>query len=579
MRRFQSLSLLLCTAGGLWAQMTPEQRSFDFEVLTSLYAKRYAPYQWKRDALNADLYNLSSWRDRVRKASSDLEYYEIAMEYVAAFQDTHSHYRMPTSFSADLGLFTDIYDGKVLIDGINRAVLPLSRYPFQVGDEVVSIDGVSSEDIIASNSKYYRWGNPDTTRRYAAYFIPYRPQTIVPRAVELGDTASVVIRRAGGDLETYTILWNKTGLGLTNIGPVPSPAPAATSIAKRRTAREEAPDYMRPLLDMQNWTVPEWTNMYRGEIEDDAGNVTPRYAISLGNRSPNFRLPANFVQRLGRSASDFQFSGTYESGGYKIGYLRVPSFSPPSTAIRELDTEIDYLQKNTDGLVLDVMQNPGGGCYMADLAARFMPGKFYFFGEQVRPTMDRILSAQSALDTAKALRAEQWVIDTYQFLLGMLQDAYKNNRGLTGAYPACNQTGSNVPPSLDQWPAATVYSKPIIILVDAFSISAADIFPAMMQDNKRGVVVGMRTSGGGGSVSSWPAGFYSEATTSNTNSLVIRNQNIVTAEYPPAPYVENIGTRPDIKLDYMTRENLMNGGTAFVSQFTNIIIDQIKKGQ
>ncbi len=33
--------------------------------------------------------------------------------------------------------------------------------------------------------------------------------------------------------------------------------------------------------------------------------------------------------------------------------------------------------------------------------------------------------------------------------------------------------------------------------------------------------------------------------------------------------------RPDIQLDYMTRDNLMNRGKTFVDSFTKIIVDKI----
>ncbi len=100
----------------------------------------------------------------------------------------------------------------------------------------------------------------------------------------------------------------------------------------------------------------------------------------------------------------------------------------------------------------------------------------------------------------------------------------------------------------------------------------------MMQDNRRGAIVGMRTSGGGGSVSSWPL-FYSEASFRNTNSLVVRREPIATPDLPAAPYVENIGVRPDVELDYMTRENLLTRGQPFVDAFTRILVDRIRAGQ
>ena len=53
---------------------------------------------------------------------------------------------------------------------------------------------------------------------------------------------------------------------------------------------------------------------------------------------------------------------------------------------------------------------------------------------------------------------------------------------------------------------------------------------------------------------------YSELVSNNTNSLVVRKDPVVTSDYPAAPYIENIGVRPDIPLEFMTRENLLQNG-------------------
>src|SRR5881296_4704643 len=113
------------------AQLLPDQRVFDFRNLVALYAKRYAPYDWKKQALGFDVFDIQPWLDRVRTAKDDLEFFEIEAEYVGKFQDTHSGFSMTSSFSANLGMTVDIYDGKVLIDSINRALLPVAAYPFQ----------------------------------------------------------------------------------------------------------------------------------------------------------------------------------------------------------------------------------------------------------------------------------------------------------------------------------------------------------------------------------------------------------------------------------------------------------------
>ena len=559
------------------AQLSTDQRVFDFQNLVALYTKRYAPYDWKRQAVGFDLLNIQPWVDRIRAAKSDLEFFEIQAEYVANLQDTHSHFQMGSSFRANLGITVDIFDGKVLIDSINRAALPVANYPFQIGDELVSVDRISSEDWIKRISTWYRYGNPVSTRRLAAGQITVRSQVTFPRAYEIGEFATVEIRRASGDLETYSIRWNKTGLPITTAGPVPFPTPkpptmTASTDPEKLASFDEFHNYKLPDNDPILAPVP-W-------VTDEDG--TPRtFVTGIGVRTPVFAagLPSNFVQRLGRVPTDFHYSGTYVSNGLTIGYLRIPNFSPTlPTAFNELRSEIDYFQRNTDGLVVDVMRNPGGGCYMMDAAAALIPYPFYFFGEEIRATQDRLNSLQSQLELAQLLRQEDWVIQTYQMYVENMKAALYSNRGMTSAIGACRQFQEiGAPHMYDNEPAANAYTKPLIILIDEFSISAADIFPSMMQDNGRGILVGTRSSGGGGSVSGWPTGFYSESVSTNTNTLVLRKNLIRTVEYPPAPYVENIGARPDVPLDYMTRENLLNGGRTFVEQFTQILVNEITK--
>ena len=88
-------------------------------------------------------------------------------------------------------------------------------------------------------------------------------------------------------------------------------------------------------------------------------------------------LSTSRFMSTGRLPTDIHFSGTYQAGGMTIGYLRIPSFAPanPAQALTEITTEIAFFQQNTQGLVIDVMRNPGGGCFMLDLAARLsLPG-------------------------------------------------------------------------------------------------------------------------------------------------------------------------------------------------------------
>jgi C-terminal processing protease CtpA/Prc len=86
----------------------------------------------------------------------------------------------------------------------------------------------------------------------------------------------------------------------------------------------------------------------------------------------------------------------------------------------------------------------------------------------------------------------------------------------------------------------------MLVLTDEFSISAADLFAATMQDANRARFFGLRTNGAGGRTGGVSVGTYSESVTSITRTLVVRKQQVASGEYPTAPLIENIGVRPDV---------------------------------
>jgi hypothetical protein len=293
--------------------------------------------------------------------------------------------------------------------------------------------------------------------------------------------------------------------------------------------------------------------------------------LTFGGRFPIYALPSGFVTRpVPAGIPVFLLSGTYMAEGKRIGLLRIPTMSPPSTALvlQHLDQEIAFFNANTDALVVDVMRNPGGlVSFVEAISQRFMTAPFNIIGFEIRSTGAWLFSFASQLNIARATRPpNDPILLNLQRNFDEVLGAFNENRGRS-APVSLNSTGSL---TLD--PAPVRYSKPMIVLTDEFSASGADMFPAIIQDNGRAPLVGMRTMGAGGSVVGFPCTPYTESICRITVSLMNRGRLIQTAEYPAAPYIENIGVRPDIVLDYMTRENLMTGGAPFVQAFTQAIL-------
>ena len=543
--------LLLASSGP--AQLTTDQRLADFRYLASLYAQRYAPYEWKRDFLKFDLLELPPWLERVQKAKDDLDYYEIAVDYVASLDDGHAGYFLPSTFAASLGFSVDIYDGKVLIDSVTRQRLPAEQYPFEVGDELVSVDGSTAQELIKRFAKYLVAGYQRGTERSAAAVIVSRRQELVPRAHEIGEEAKVVVRRASGATETYSIPWRKTGVPVTVLAPGRSPRSAAP-----RRGAEEGPAYLRPWQRLRNMKLPE-----------------PRAVLGQAALKPVFDLPEGFTLRLGARTYDSFYSGTFEAGGLKIGFLRIPDFDI-FRFVSTFEKEIAYFQENTDGLILDLMRNPGGdGCLAESLLARVIPFKFRVLTVEARVLWSDLLEAKSDLEQAQRTGAKPETLQEMEAWANELEFAYRENKGRTRPLPLCSNALER-DPATDKSGNLIAYTKPVMVLIDEISFSAAELFVAVIQDSKRGPLFGMRTGGGGGSVAEFPVGVYAEGSANVTLALASRKEPVSVPGYPTVAYIENVGVHPEVVADYMTRENLLNKGRPFVDAFVAKMVEHIQ---
>jgi hypothetical protein len=548
---------LLFLAWPALGQLTMDQKIFDFQALAGLYAKHYAPHDWKLLLYGFDSTDISPWLDRVNATTNDLDFYELMVEYVSDLHDGHDAYHLPSTFSATLGFTVDIYDGNVLIDSINTRLLPPAIYPMAIGDQLLSVDGVAVSDLLNTFAEFSRYGNGRSTQRLAASRIVTRPQQVMPHAVDLGNSAVVVIQSAAGNVATYTIPWVKTGVPLTQIDPVATPQSVGHAVVR---SADDAADQALRGLQM---------------------SMDPHGEASLGQGSlaPIFAFPQGFVRRLG-APGDFFLSGTYMANGLRIGYIRIPTYAPSDlvAALAQFQKEIAFFQVNTDGLVVDEMRNSGGDlCYGESIVSNLIPTNFQPLGYEIRATYEYLSLFGARLAGAQAV-GNQTLIDQYQTLYNAIVASYSGNQPRTDAVPLCG-------PSFDRAPArdskanVIAYSKPMIMLIDEFSESTADSVPAMIQDNGRGPLVGWRTNGMGGSnsltIQRYQVGDYSEGDTGMTLSLMVRKAPVITPDFPPTQYIENVGVRPDVAIDYMTRDNLLNGGRAFVQAFTGVIVQQI----
>jgi hypothetical protein len=596
MHRILTCALFVVCCTPAFCQLTPTQKIADFTALAALYDKNYEPYEFKRDVIGFDLLNLTPWLAQVTATKDDLSFYDVCVRYVASLQDSHDEFILNADFEAFVPFTVDIYDGKVIVDFIDRSTLPSKTFPFQVGDLLVSVDGTTMTDWITKLQPYTVNGsaNQVSRNRLAASMVLDRYQGFYPFATQVGTTASIVVKRQNGNMETYAVPWQIFGTPLAGDGAVPNPTTSAalkggtlpsrkTSLALRYHGRRSvsvdtdaavlpaktpAPGYLAPLERLR----------YMGHKHASlaAGSIEPFDATD-----PVFAPPTGFKLRLGSKATDQFLSGTYPAGKLNIGFIRIATLAPSNetTALNQFLAEITFFQQNTDGLVIDLMGNGGGDvCYTNELLQMLIPTPFRELGFQLRATQFWVTGFSEAITESILTGAPQYVIDIYKAYLAEIQKAQGQNRGSTGPLPLCGLSFENTPPLKDSKGNSVAYTKPIVLLTDNFTLSAGELFAATLQDAKRVTVYGTRTDGGGGTVVEFDTTPYSEGSARVTLSLGIRAQNITTPGFPSAPVIENIGVYPDVTADYMTVDNLNTGGVAFVNGFTTVITNLVSLG-
>jgi hypothetical protein len=593
---------LLLLAPSTFADLTQQQKVSDFMQLVALYDVNYAPYQLKIQLYNFDLLNIQPWLAQIAQSKTDVDFYDICVQYVASLQDSHDEFTITSDYDAWMHMDGDIYDGKFLIDYIDRAYLSSKTYPFTIGDELISVDGVAVADLLKKFVPYAVNGsaNPVSRQRLAAATITERYQGWYPLA-SVGPTATLVILHSDGTMITSTIKWDVLGTLVTTAGIVPSPSinqPSSAALAFHAARRVGLRSEYRRGIDPREGAKPvnSWMRTKDPSYQASPVDTTPdpeppaymapltalsnmkaasaEFAISgsglspFGSTFPVFNPPAGFKLRLGALSTDNFLSGTFPVGKSTVGFIRIPTFAPTNTtaAVNQFSAEMQYFQANTDAIVIDIMANGGGSlCYGQTLASYLIPFSFQAVQEQLRATLQWQANFSSAKYSAIRGGAPSWIPTLYDVYLTAIEQALTWNRGMTGPLPLCSSTLS-MAPATSSAGKILAYTKPILLLTDNFTLSTAESFTMQLQDNKRATIFGMRTDGGGGNVVSFPqATAYSQGSTRMTEGLLQRLAPVAANGFPALSYYDSVGIQPDITQDYMTAKNLASGGADFVA--------------
>lgn len=515
-----NISTLLVIATMGWqlvaAPLTADEKRDELEGLANLISTQYGPLQYKKRLLKLDLDALVETYAKKAKDLGNNEFYYLLNQFVAEFRDTHFSSRLATNLVTKLGFITDLVDGKILLDEIDRSTLSKSAFPFERGDELVSLGGRPAMEVAKELGTYRGHGNPATTLRSGVIAIGFRRANTFPP--QSGKVTLEIRRGTSSLIDTVELEWLTEG---------------------------------DPLIE-PSWT-PRMSDYVNLSIEDFARQLPDlgfRYQCSGTSRVERPKDATVLIEKPFVAYTHPTEKGT-------VGYLRIPHYywrdaqGNIENDFRFLQYEwvISEMEKNTVGLIIDQDHNCGGSVsYLERMVSLFADKPFRGLEFQFLATRGEYLEFRRFLNdaTKKTVDGQQWM-----GVLELIKTAWLGGDDMT-TKTTFNGT-REVPPN------ATRYTKPVIVLTDEMSGSGGDAFPAMMQGLGLARVMGSRTMGAGGHVVEVPGLYHSGNSVRLTKSLFY---------HPNGTAIENNGVTPDIAYN-PTRADFLYGYREYQQAYLN----------
>jgi hypothetical protein len=253
--------------------------------------------------------------------------------------------------------------------------------------------------------------------------------------------------------------------------------------------------------------------------------------------------------------------------GQALGYIRLFSFDVDDARqflkrFAALITKEGFPQ---DGLILDVRGNPGGNIRAAEsLLQLFTPNL-------IEPEVFEFLNTPLNFQICKSA-PEGWDLQRWLASIGesvMTGATYSAGFPLT-LEPLCNGTGQ-------------VYYGPVVLITDALSYSATDIFAAGFQDNEVGPVLGTGGNTGAGGANFWSLDDLLRAQKGDPTSpfkklpkgaeMIVAMRRSIRVGLRAGSPLEEFGVSPDV-LHLMTKRDLLDDNVDLLARAARLILQR-----
>ena len=537
----------------LLAKLVPSQKAMltDVDFIDRAFHDGYAAADWKYELTGWNLEDeLSVMRRKIQQtAMLDFRgFQQLIKNFCISVRDYHVGVSFYSTEMATLPFRVRGSEGRYFFSYVDEDAIKYDGFPFVEGDEIFLFDGVPIERVISELRQQEVGYNHDLTDNALAELYLTSRFGSLGHTVPKGAVKIVGKRQSKSKKNRCTVSWDYTPEKMVN-------APFCThekSIAFRNFKKLEAEEkicyFKKKMSDhpffFKQFAMPQFSAMERLVANGD------HCSDMMGSRK-------SFIPLLGsviwESDEDFIFHAyVFEtSKGEIAGYIRIPSFKPANVdaALAEFAGLIDAFEEETDLLIIDQINNPGGYLlYVYALASMlanqplsipkqqimFQQADVFFAHESI-PDLLKVQTDEDAVEligeTMEGIPVDYQVAQSllryFEFIVNEWNDGHHLTRPI---YPY--GLGPILPhPSVH-------YSKPLLVLINSLDFSGGDFFPAILQDSRRATLLGTRTAGAGG--------FLESLSFPNTRGVAEIFYTGSIAKRKGDLMIENNGVSPDI---------------------------------
>ena len=250
--------------------------------------------------------------------------------------------------------------------------------------------------------------------------------------------------------------------------------------------------------------------------------------------------------------------------GQTFGYVRLFSFDVDDArkflkAFTRLITKEGFPQ---EGLILDVRGNPGGSIRAAESLLQLLTP------QRIEPELFEFINTPLNFEICKSAPVN-WDLKRW---LPSIGDSVLTGATYSAGFPLtsdalCNGIGQ-------------VYYGPVVLITDALSYSATDIFAAGFQDNAVGLVLGTSGNTGAGGANFWSLDDLLRAQKKDPKSpfkklpkgaeMIVAMRRSIRVGIRAGSPLEEFGVSPDV-LHLMTRRDILEDNRDLMARAARII--------